>query len=490
MATDILHTLVQRLSDRERKYVIAFAKLGHRPADKALRLLELLSKMPEYDERRLKLKFENLASARHQLRALIMRALRADRDSRNTDSLIRALIEDYEIYYEKGLYAEAYRSLNKAQALAVQHQNPARMLEVLHWQKHRVLELERADLVNIMESQIELVNKALAQYTHQVGVFNDYHWIFAQMRTEDRKIEPKAALTDYLAMARDPSLPFQTRLYAYQLAAFFARTQKDFPQTLKVYQELFVFWEEHGEITSEMGGMYKILLANYAVHLFAVGDHARVRELLDRIAAKQYTNFNDEAETFQNVANIRILLQLNALSKDGLDELLKEIEEGLDRYADKVNAARQFAIWYNIMLIHLIHGEYAKANVWIDKIVEHRRFKVRLEVQYITRILQLIVYDELGLWDLPDSMVAALRVFLGRHSRLSIFNKQVMGIFTTISGTPKNQRPAKYAELLKKLNAKEAKGNAADGLGLEIVKAWVQSKVNGTTILEELKKRP
>lgn len=488
MATDILHTLVQRLSDRERKYVIAFAKLGHRPADKALRLFELLSKMPEYDERRLKLKFDNLAGARHQLRALIMRAMRADRDSRNTDSLIRALIEDYEIYYEKGLYAEAYRSLNKAQALALKHQNPARMLEVLHWQKHRVLELERSDILKVMNSQIDLVQKALDQYTQQIGVFNDYHRIFAGFRTQDGRRQPAAAPVDYLEMARDKTHPFQTRLYAYQLAAFFARVGNDFRQVLKTYEEFFVFWEENKDITAEMSGMHKIFLANYAVSLFAVDNHARVREVLQRIEAEPYTNFNDEAETFQNIAHIRILLQLNALSRDGLDVLLKEVEEGLERYGDKVNAARQFSIWYNIMLIHLSHGEYAKANAWIDKILDNRRFRVRVELQYIARILQLIAYQELGLWDLPDAMVAAIRVFLGRHSQLNPFSKQVLAIFTTISSTPIKDRPAKYAELLAKLNAKEAKSNFVIGQGTEFIRAWVQSKVNGTTLLEELKK--
>ena len=109
-------------------------------------------------------------------------------------------------------------------------------------------------------------------------------------------------------------------------------------------------------------------------------------------------------------------------------------------------------------------------------------------MQFITRLLELIVYQELDLWELPNSMVAAVRMFLGRHSSLSAYNKQVLSIFMKIASTPLNKRDEAFAGLLAKLDAREGEGSLADGLGMAVVRAWVsaKSKGNGATILQEL----
>ena len=123
-----------------------------------------------------------------------------------------------------------------------------------------------------------------------------------------------------------------------------------------------------------------ILLSNYALYLFPTGDLDGVSTVLAEIerlggmarseaatsgrggSESSPIGFNHQAETFQNIANLKILLQLNSLKREGLEELLTTIEEGLLLYESKINAARQFTIWFNMMLICLIHAEYERCR--------------------------------------------------------------------------------------------------------------------------------
>lgn len=378
MVADSLFVLVKRLTERERRFVVGYAGLGHRSAEEPLALLAAMWGMEKYNAARLRRKFSNLDSVRHRLRKLILRALRAERDSRTQDALFRAHIADYEILYEKGLYEEALRSLNKAHAIAKEQQSPMRMLEVLHWQNHRLLETERTDLVEVMRLQLEQTRRALDDYVQQVGVVSEYHRLFASYRVEEGKLDfPKV---DYLGLALNETLPFLTRLYAFQLAGMGARMQKDHAEALRVHALLLEFWRGHAQITQEQPGTYMILLSNYALYLFPTGDLDGVSTVLAEIerlggmarseaatsgrggSESSPIGFNHQAETFQNIANLKILLQLNSLKREGLEELLTTIEEGLLLYESKINAARQFTIWFNMMLICLIHAEYERCR--------------------------------------------------------------------------------------------------------------------------------
>jgi hypothetical protein len=483
---DNLFDLVKRLDEREYRFVVQFANCGRKRPEKVLELLSDLMKLGKYDQRLLEAKFTNLNITRFHLRQLIMRALRAYRDGESIDSQIRSLIEDYEILYEKGLYDEAFSSLKKAEKMAETHHRLDRKIEILHLQKHRLLELETKDLPTIIDERIEVLCKATQSYQDEMQMMNQYHQLFARYRTEERidTVDGMQLFDGTLLDAEE--VPFYTRLYGFMIAGLKARSKGDLATAKAYHVRTLALWDQFPEIKEDRQLNHKLVLANYAVYLFPEGNLEKVREILVQIQGIKDRSFNEEAETFQNVANLRLLLELNAKSGEDFKALVTEIEEGLEKYAVKINAARQFSIWYNLILLYLIHQDYRKAWEWIGRTLAHKRYQVRKEVQYITRLLELVVYHELEIWDTPEATVMAVYRYLSRKDQLTEFKREVLSHFTKLSSTPLDARQEVFEKLYQKLQSNGSSRNTADGLGLEVVTAWAGSKVTGKKILEML----
>jgi hypothetical protein len=483
---DILFDLVKRLEEDEMRFITQFANCGRKRPEKALKLLGALRKMEKYDKRTVEAKFSNINITRYHLRQLIMRALRAYRDGHTVDRQIGSQIEDYRILYDKGLYDEAYRSLNKAQEMAKEHHSLGRQMEIAHLQKHRMLELETKDLPEMIQDRNAVMESVFAAFQVEQRMICDYHALFAAYRTEERPktILPLPTIDEALLKSKDT--PFITRWYGLMTASLVARIAGDL-HLAKVYtQHVLDLWNEYPDIRDDHAANYKIALANYAVYLFPEGDYERVQGLLKEIASIPDGCFNEEAETFQNVANLRLLLALNATHLPVETQLVTAIEEGLTKYAVKINPARQFSIWYNLMLFHLIQGDFRAARVWIENILSHKKYQIRKEVQYITRLLELIIYYELEIWDTPDSAVTAVYRYFSRKDELTPFKREVLSHITKLSSTPLNERGPIFEKLYQKLSTNGEAKNAADILGLRVVKAWAKSKVADQTLQEVL----
>jgi hypothetical protein len=483
---DILFDLVKRLSDLELQFIRKFAHCGHRPPEKALLLLEQLRKMPRYDKRLLEGKDSNYTATRFQLRQIILRALRAKRDGETVDSQILSQIEDYRIFYEKGFLDEAIRSLNKAHEWATAHQNQARLLEIINLQKHRILENETSNLPGAIAERNRALDKIVTAYAQEMEMVSTYHSAFANYRTKERE-ELNSAQFYPDELLDSPATPFNTRLYGLMIGSIEARRIADLQLAKKYVERTVALWEAFPEITKDRAATYKIILANYALYLIPDNEYDKVREILGKIEKLKDKNFNEEAETFQNVANLRLLLQLNEFPDQKPDALVTYIKDGLTKYAAKINAARQFSLWYNMMLLHFVHQQYREARNWIDEIIKHRSYDIRKEIQYITRVIELVIFYELEIWDTPESNVMAVYRYLSRKDELTPFKREVLALFTKLSATPINQRQGEFQKLYDKLIDNQDTENASDGLGLRLVTAWVGSKLRNKTILQALK---
>ena len=104
-----LYHLVQRLSASERRYlkVRAFREEGQ-----TVRLLDRLLAMREYDERRLKKDFPNLAVQKRYLYRWILRGLQQYAD-KEIEQAIRADLDHAWILFRKGLPKQANKLLER-----------------------------------------------------------------------------------------------------------------------------------------------------------------------------------------------------------------------------------------------------------------------------------------------------------------------------------------------------------------------------------------
>lgn len=483
---DFVFDLVKSLDDKELRFVRSLARAGKRPQERVLKLLEDLREQTSYHPKNLKLRHRQYEVVKFKLKHLIMRALRRMEAGQTIDQEITRHLENEAILYRKGLYKPALSELEAACRLAKTHHRLARLLEILLLEQHRTIEFPVKNLPAQIQKKAALIGQVMRQYEQEIQTISGYHRIFARYRSHEKSIEEGAELDEL----EPESLPesFLSRLYGFLAESLVARSKGSLPDAREATRKALELYENHPEIRDRDLRRYKLLLANYAVYLVPEDAYPQVKEIILKMQDLDDKTFDEEAETFQNVAHLRLLLMLNTLDFDGRGKLFEEVAAGLAKYGAKINSARLFSIWYNQLMITIAAACYEEADQLLSRIQGNKKIPVRQEVHYTTRLLQLIVWYELDDWDPPDKPIAAVRQYLYRKEELTPFKQTVLSAINRLTGTPVGERRVVFEETALALQQLQEDGPEKDELGLRMVAAWVQSKLTRKSVRECLQK--
>lgn len=478
---DFVFDLVKSLDDKELRFVRAVAQGGRRPQERVLKLLEDMRGQAKYQPKSLKLRYRQYEVVKFKLKRLIMGALRRMEAGNTVEQEISRHLENEAILYRKGLYQPALRELEAARTLAESHHRLARLLEILLLEQHRRIELSPRTMPQVHEHSAHIF-QVMNQFEREIHTMSDYHQIFARYRSHEKSIEEGS---DNATSTQDP-LPdsFFTRLYGFLEESLMARSKGSLSDACEATRKALELFEAHPQIRDRDLRRYKALLANYGVYLVPEDAYPQIEEIIGKMKGLDDKGFDDEAETFQNIAHLQLLVMLNTLAFDKRVDLFAEVEAGLKKYEAKINSARLFSIWYNQLMITIASECYQEADELLERIQGNTRIPVRQEVHFTTRVLQLIVWYELDSWDPPDKPIAAARQYLYRKEELTPFKQTVVSAIIRLTGTPVSERKAIFEETAETLAKIQQDETQKDKLGLPMVSAWVRSKLQQTSVRE------
>ena len=177
-------TLIKSMQKSDKRaFKLYINRSGNREGMKVVKLFDALDKMPEYDEDTLLMKVpeiskSQLSNAKSHLYRQILSSFRVIQTPHNVDMQIRELLDYTRILYNKGLYQQCLKTLEKAKGLAKGASRNHLYLEVQEFEK--VIEAQfitrsiedRAELLteevnnvlNIVKKTHEFSNLALRLY--------------------------------------------------------------------------------------------------------------------------------------------------------------------------------------------------------------------------------------------------------------------------------------------------------------------------------------
>jgi tetratricopeptide (TPR) repeat protein len=482
---DFVFDLVKSLDDRELRFVRSEAKSGLRPQESVLMLLEDMRGQEKYNPRRLKISYRQYEVVKFKLKHLILKALRRMESRQTIEQEITLHLENEAILYRKGLYQPATRELEAARTLAETHHRLALLLEILLLEQHRRIEASSKNLPEVVNAHVELILGVLGQYGQEIHTISDYQQSFARYRSHEKIVfgEQTAPDSSPQPIAGLPA-SFLTQLYHLLSESLTARSEGRLDGARDATLKALELFETFPEIRDRDPKRYKVLLANYAVYLIPDGRYPEINEIVTKMQDLEDKTFDGEAETFQNIAHLKLLVMLNTLDFAERIALFHEVSAGLEKFDHKINAARRFSIWYNQLMISIAAECYQEADELLSLIQGNKRIQVRQEVHYTARLLQLIVWYELESWDPPDKPIAALRQYLYRKEELTPFKQTVLGAVNRLTGTPESERRAVFEETAVALRNIQQDDSQNDELGLRMVAAWVASKLKKVSVRE------
>src|SRR6185295_14160283 len=134
-SNDPLHLLIKSLSKSEKRNFKVYAKrLQSNEDSKFLELFDVLDKLSEYNEEKILLKASDisktqLSNLKAHLYKQILSSLRLNASNQDLDIYLREQLDYAKLLYNKGLYNQSLKMLDKAKVTATEFEKNAILLE-------------------------------------------------------------------------------------------------------------------------------------------------------------------------------------------------------------------------------------------------------------------------------------------------------------------------------------------------------------------------
>src|SRR5579871_6509866 len=238
-SSDTLFQLIKSLEKSEKRNFKLYITRNSASEDlKSIQLFDALDKMEEYDEGQLLSKNKNLrkqqlSNAKAHLYREILSSLRLIRNEENIDIQLHEQLDFARILYNKGLYLQSLRTLDKIKEMARAHHQETFLLEVLFFEKTiESLHITRSmqDRADQLAGELDGVNERLRLISQLSNLaLQLYSWYIRHGVARNEKDE--LAVQEFFErnMPANPSQcqGFYERLYQYQSFVWYAFIRQD-----------------------------------------------------------------------------------------------------------------------------------------------------------------------------------------------------------------------------------------------------------------------
>ncbi len=432
--TEQVFYLIKSLSKAEKRSFKLFIN-NYSKGDKnnyAL-LFDAIDKMEVYDHGLLvkkladKLNIRTISTLKVQLNELILKSLRMQA-ANNSDRLkLWQNIDFIDILFEKGLYRQARKLLDKATTAAWKSQNYLALdrLSVLEF-NIALKESNKEDLdhyINFTYPKVSEVRKK-----NEIGAAFEY--ITIQMRLfllestslggKQSKERLNTIVSHTLLQSEPNELPLNCQM-DYHIIWGHYHYAFDHPN------EVYYHRKRALDIAEELGMTYRIWLTHARFLLIGLSTFRLFKELekekrhilnyIDNIPKHiQEASFADEVENTLN--NIQINSDLDQGNFSAILDYLERLES---KYSDEtilIDNNLRMAFYFNFAYAYFANGQYKKALRWLNRILNTQEMRaLREDLHTYLRIMQICIHYALGNYELIRSLVKSTTRYLKKQNR-------------------------------------------------------------------------
>lgn len=503
-STDALFQLVQSLERSEKRNFKLFMTRNSASGDlKVVQLFDALDKMKQYDEERLlvstpSIQKQQLSNLKAHLYREILSSLRLLNVEENIDLQLHEQLDFARILYNKGLYLQSLKILDRVKDIAKTHHQSTYLLQVLFLEK----KIEALHITRSMQDRAEklhLESDEVNARLELVGSLSDlslqlYSWYIknGHARNEADTAEVDALLNRATAKAHD-TMDFYEKLYLYQCHCWHAFITQNLLLYYRYCQKWIVLFEAEPKMIEVETAHYIKGLHNLASAHFDL---------------RNYQKFNDTIQVFENFMEMPVVLQnrnnliqcfvyLNTarINKHFMEgsftkglELVPALEEKLQEYEIYLDRHRILVFYYKIASLYFGSGNFDKSIDYLNKIINWK-MDLRTDLQCYARLLHLIAHYELGNLDLLEYLLKSVYRFMSKMQNLSIVEEEIFRFLRkSFSLTPKQLKP-QFENLLAILKPLERSGLESRAFMYLDIISWLESKIENRAVQEVIRQK-
>lgn len=504
-SADTLFQLIHSLQKGEKRNFKLYIKRNSSNEDlKIIQLFDAIDKMQDYDEVSLlkKLSFtkkEQLANRKAHLYKQILASLRLLETTDNIDIQLREQLDYARILYNKGLYLQSLKALEKVKEGAKAHYQNTIFLQAIFMEK----KIEGLHITRSLKDRARQLAEESSGLVQEIALTNQlsnlalelYGWYINHGHVRNAADEDALNLFFHDNVPKDPNLvnAFYQKLYLYQSYCWYAFIRLDYLMYYRYTQKWVDIFDEEPEMKQVETGHYIRGMHNLISAHFDLRNYDKFERTL-----KVFEEFA-ESDVIKNNANNSIQVfvylytsEINRHFMQGtFDEGLKVVPtiiEKLREYSLYMDAHRVLVFYYKIASLYFGSGDYDNTVTYLTKIINWK-LNLRNDLQCYARLLHLIAHYELGNYDLLEYLTKSVYRFMAKMENLSLVEEEIFQFLRKAFNLSPRELKPEFEKLLAKLKKVENNKFESRAFAYLDIISWLESKISGQKVQDVIREK-
>ncbi len=469
---------------------------------KIIRLFDALDKITEYDETLLLKKLQGiekpqLSNLKTHLYKQVLASLRLLKSAEIIDLQLHEQLDYARILYNKGLYLQSLKILDKVKELAITYHQDSFLIQVISLEKkietlHITRSIQdRADRLTMEAIEVNDRRRMITRLSNLALQLYSWYIKNGHARNETDEKGVKKFFKQQLPSHAFKQTGFYEKMYLYQSYCMYAFIRQDFLMYYRYTQKwIDLFENEPVMIAIETGhylkGYHNLLNAHFDLRNYEKFDKAlkHFQQFAQTDVAQQHDNFKVQSFVYINSAKINQHFMLGTF-KEGLS-LVTSIEEKLQEYALFLDRHRILVFNYKIATLYFGSGDYSTCIDYLQKII-NSNVDLRSDLQCYARLLHLMAHYELGNIEIIESLIRSVYRFMAKMENLTIIEEEMFKFLRNSFHVPSKKVKQELVNFLEKIKQFEKSRFETRAFAYLDIISWVESKVYEKPMSEIIK---
>ncbi|HET6245826.1 MAG: hypothetical protein H0V01_12225 [Bacteroidetes bacterium] len=504
--TNELFYLIKSLTKSEKRYFKLYSSLQSGEKN-YLKLFDAIEKENTYDENIIKVKLKDAAFIKHfpseknHLYSQILKSLRMFHSESSISSILKELLQDIEILYNKTLYNECNKVVNRAKKISYEYEKFDYIFEILNWEKQLA---DEEQLFGDLETNLDQLNREEVENILKMRNLGEYQMLYSQInyvfrqggysRNEKEREIVERVSNHPLIVGKNTALSVRASTMCYYIKGLCAITNNDFDDTISFFLKVLEKMDKNPSIAKDLQKR-RVKTFNYLLLAYnEAGQHENFFALIDTmkgfVEKEEYKNVDLKMKIFMSTSNSELLAYARMGDFEKGIKKLDSIVNGMAEFEGKINKESEILFYYNVAYLCFGAGEFNKALVWVNKLLNDNEAKVRHDICSFARILNLLIHFELQNIDLLEYITKSTQRYHIKHKRDYKFEMLILRYFKKMA---KTADPEKRRILFKviKSGLQEIVKDSNEKIALQYIDfiSWLESKINQRSFAEIVKEK-
>jgi len=501
--TEDLFLIIKSLQPTEKSYFKKFTKL-HVLGDgnNYIRLFEAIEKQDIYNEQLVREQFKGekflnqLWVAKNYLYHQVLKCLEVYH--MGNDNEIKSHLRRIEILYEKGLYKQCEKIIDKAMEISIKQEHFTSLLEILKWQL-KIYQVHSYSGITSTELHqwYESITATISQYKNQVDFSYEIARAFSKRKKTGFARKEEDVLL-YTQIANSPLFKDEKNAHSFEaknnfyLIKVLYHISKNSAKAHLYTKKQVELYNSYPEQIVMNPGLYLTTLHN---HILISRRMGREKEIGDYITKVKNVNANTsiikgKKYFYANIHELKLLFNSNRL-KDVV-KLIGELRNNKTFFQNEkhLNPNDKTALYYDMGYYNFIAGHYKEAAKLFHTIINDFPIDVKSDFHCFSRIQLLLVYFESGKSDLLEYTIKSTHKYLKKNHQLYRVENIILGFLKKlikIDGATKQMR-VEYVKLQAELEKIFKNPYERNALNYFDFLSWIESKTNNLSFYSSIRR--